>query len=112
MKKYEAVFILDIRKSDDEGASFGAEFEKLIAKLGGSFEKMVNLGRKQFCYAIDKHKAGIYLDFLFELDPAKVSDIRAAFRLDERVLRNMIVVNERPEDAVCLSAVKFEAEER
>ena len=38
MKKYEAVFILDIRKTDDEGAAFSKEFAELVANLGGKLE--------------------------------------------------------------------------
>ena len=53
MKKYEAVFILDIRKTDDEGAAFCRGFEELIKSLGGELEKTVPMGRKQFTYEID-----------------------------------------------------------
>ena len=38
LKKYEAVFILDIRKADDEGAAFCKEFGELIESLGGKLE--------------------------------------------------------------------------
>ena len=69
MKKYEAVFILDIRKADDDGASFSTEFAELIASFGGVMGETVPMGRKQFTYEIDRRKAGLYLDFFFELDP-------------------------------------------
>ena len=45
MKKYEAVFILDIRRADDEGASFSAEFAELIASFGGVMGETVPMGR-------------------------------------------------------------------
>ena len=35
MKKYESVFILDIRKTDDNGAAFCNCFAELIKSLGG-----------------------------------------------------------------------------
>ncbi|MDD3886111.1 MAG: 30S ribosomal protein S6 [Victivallaceae bacterium] len=99
MKKYEAVFILDIRKTDDEGAAFAKEIAGLIESLGGKMEATLPMGRRQFTYEIDKRKAGLYFDFLFELDAAKVRDIKEKYKLDERVLRNMIVINDRPADA-------------
>ena len=77
MKKYEAVFILDIRKTDDEGAAFTKEFAELI----------------------NKRKAGIYFDFIFELETAKVIDIKEKYKLDDRILRNMILICDRPETA-------------
>ena len=97
MKKYEAVFILDIRKTDDEGAAFCRGFEELIKSLGGELEKTVPMGRKQFTYEIDRRKAGLYIDFFFELDPLKVIEIKDKYKLDPRVLRNLIILDERPE---------------
>lgn len=100
MKKYEAVFILDIRRTDDEGAAFTKEFADLIASLGGKLESATPMGRRQFSYEINKRKAGIYFDFIFELDALKVLDIKEKYKLDERILRNMILICDRPETAV------------
>ncbi len=92
MKKYEAVFILDIRKADDEGAAFCREFGELIVSLGGVLETTTPMGRKQFTYEINKRRAGLYFDFVFEVDEARLVDIKDKYRLDSRVLRNMIVI--------------------
>ena len=99
MKKYEAVFILDIRKSDDEGAAFSKEFGELIEALGGKLESATPMGRKQFTYEIDKRRAGLYFDFVFELAAAKVKEIKEKYKLDQRILRNMIIIYDRPADA-------------
>ena len=99
MKKYEAVFILDIRRTDDEGAAFTKDFSDLIASLGGKLTSALPMGRHQFSYEIDKRKAGIYFDFLFELDAAKVIEIKEKYKLDDRILRNMILLSDRPETA-------------
>ncbi len=99
MKKYEAVFILDIRKTDDEGAAFSKEFGELVAALGGKMESVTPMGRRQFTYEINKRKAGIYFDFLFELETSKVREIKEKYKLDERILRNMILICDRPETA-------------
>ncbi len=99
MKKYEAVFILDIRKTDDEGAAFSKEFSELVASMGGKMEAVTPMGRRQFTYEINKRKAGIYFDFVFELGAAQVKEIKEKFKLDERILRNMILIYDRPESA-------------
>ena len=99
MKKYEAVFILDIRKTDDEGAAFSKEFGELIESLGGKMESVTPMGRKQFTYEIDKRRAGLYFDFVFELAAAKVKEIKEKYKLDQRILRNMIISYDRPADA-------------
>ena len=99
MKKYEAVFILDIRKADDEGASFCKELSEFIESLGGKMEAAVPMGRKQFTYEINKRRAGLYFDFVFTLDAAKVREIKEKYKLDARVLRNLILIYDRPENA-------------
>jgi len=99
LKKYEAVFILDIRKADDEGNAFAKEFGELIESLGGKLESVTPMGRRQFTYEIDKRRAGLYFDFVFELAAAKVRDIKDKYKLDQRVLRNMIIIYDRPADA-------------
>ena len=72
MKKYEAVFILDIRKVEDEGKGFTEEFGKNLESWGGKLLEANAMGRKQFAREINKRKAGIYWDYVFELDPLKV----------------------------------------
>ncbi|MDD4816876.1 MAG: 30S ribosomal protein S6 [Victivallaceae bacterium] len=97
MKKYEAVFILDIRKTEDEGVAFSNEFAELVGKLGGKMVTTEAMGRLQFSYEIKKRKAGIYFDFVFEAPEAAIFAIKDRYRLDERILRNMIIVCDRPE---------------
>lgn len=96
MKKYEAVFILDIRKVEDEGEGFTRDLTALLGSLGGKMVEALPMGRNQFSYEIKKRKAGIYWNYIFEAEEDKVLAVKDKFRLDERVLRNMIVIFDRP----------------
>jgi len=102
LKKYEAVFILDLRKVDDEGKAFASEFEKMILDWGGTVTLSQSMGQKTFARPINKRKAGIYYNFLFEVAPEKEAMIREEYRLDERVLRHLIILDERPAKVVTL----------
>ena len=75
------------------------EYDTLIESLGGKMESVTPMGRKQFTYEIDKRRAGLYFDFVFELAAAKVKDIKEKYKLDQRILRNMIISYDRPADA-------------
>ena len=97
MNKYEAVFILNIRKVDDEGDAFSKEFTGMLEEWGGNIVETQPMGRKQFAREIKKSKAGIYWNYVFNLDPEKVLAIRNQFRLDDRVIRLMIINYDRPE---------------
>jgi small subunit ribosomal protein S6 len=97
LKKYEAVFILDIRKVEDDGNTFSQELKDYVEKnLEGRFESSLFLGRKQFAREIRKRKGGIYWSYVFETTPEAVGGIRNRFRLDERVLRMLIIHYDRP----------------
>ncbi|UDQ99222.1 30S ribosomal protein S6 [Lentisphaerota bacterium WC36G] len=100
MKKYESVFILDVRLVDDEGKAFTKELTELLEGWGGSVEESTVMGRKQFAREINKRKAGLYLNFIFTLDADKVKDISTQFKHDERVLRDMTIVFDRPDDMI------------
>ena len=63
---------------------------------------------KQFTYDINKRKAGIYWDFLFELDPLKLIEIKNKYKLNEKVLRSMTIVSERPEGLPVVAALNLE----
>lgn len=97
LKKYEAVFILDIRKVEDEGEAFSKELAEMIKGWGGEMLESVSMGRKQFAREIKKRKAGIYWNYIFNLDPENTDEIRKKFKLDERVLRQMVIIYDRPE---------------
>ena len=57
----------------------------------------VSLGRRQFAYEIKKRKGGIYWKYVFTAAADKVKELKEHFRLDERVLRNMIINFDRPD---------------
>ena len=97
MKKYEAIFILDIRKVEDDGAVISSEIAALVKKWGGEMVKSISLGRRQFAYEVNKRKGGIYWNYVFTAGPDKVKELKENFRLDERVLRNMIINFDRPD---------------
>ena len=62
-------------------------------------EAAVPMGRKQFTYEINKRRAGLYFDFVFTLGADKVREIKDKYKLDARVLRNLILIYDRPENA-------------
>ena len=50
MKKYESLFILDVRKVEDEGNALSKEFCSLVESWGGKITSADAMGRLQFSY--------------------------------------------------------------
>lgn len=97
MNTYETVFILDNRKVDDRGEGFSRGVRQHIESLGGSVDHVESLGRKTFARPIGRHRAGVYWDFIMQLDPARVDGFRERYRLDNTVLRLEMFRYEEPE---------------
>lgn len=87
MRTYEAVFILDSRKLEDDGDAFARGVAKYAKSLGGQVKQRISMGRRQFASPIRKLRAGVYWDFVIELDPGQVAPFKERYRLNERVLR-------------------------
>ncbi len=87
MKTYETIFILDNRKVEDGGETFSKKVGKFVDQLGGKVQKVVSLGRRHFARPIGKHRAGVYWDFIMDLEPGHIVALQDQYRLDSTVLR-------------------------
>lgn len=97
MKTYETVFVLDERQFDDQGEAFSQQVEKRIKELGGRLRDRVAMGRKQFARPVKKLNAGIYWDFVFDLEPENITLFKETYRLTDSVLRSEVFLFEAPE---------------
>lgn len=62
-----------------------------ITTAGGKIEKMSVLGRRRLSYSIEHHRDGVYALVEFQLDPAQAREIDRTVKLQEDVLRHLIV---------------------
>ena len=97
MRQYEIVFILDDQSFTDSGDNFIAkEVTELIDELGGGIITAEKMGRRHLAYPIKKRAAGVYWDLTVRLNADKVEPFQAKYRLDLRVLRLAVMIDERP----------------
>jgi ribosomal protein S6 len=92
LAKYEAVFILDPRKVEENGEEFSDSIQEQIKSLGGVIHRVKFLEKRVFSRPIRKHKTGVYWDYVFDLDPAQVEVLQERYSLNLTVLR-MAVFN-------------------
>ena len=91
MRKYEAAVIL---KPHFEEEPAKAEFEKvqaLIARFGGTVEKVDIWGKRRLAYEIQKIREGIYGFITFTAEADAPAEIESRLRIMEDVLRYLIV---------------------
>jgi len=98
LKKYEAVFILDPRRVENNGEAFSAEIEDAIRSLGGTVVRSICLEKRVFARPIGKNKTGIYWDYVMECGPEAVAALQDKFRLNQTVLRLVVFEYEEGQD--------------
>ena len=76
MNKYEVMFI--VKPAEEEATNAVIEkVEALIARVGGTVEKVDRWGKRRLAYAVKKFTDGFYVLVNFEADPcfAQLCDI-------------------------------------
>lgn len=96
MKKYEALFILANTISDEQ---LETKIEKLgseIVKLGGTVRAATRMGRITFARPLAKKEAGIYIQIVFLMEPAKITALHERYRHNEDLIRVQIIAVKSP----------------
>lgn len=91
MKDYEGVFITKVTMTEEDGQKVLGHIEGEITKNGGKIENVEKWGRKGIAYSIKKNKEGVYYKIDFKIEPAKLPELSKVYRLNEDILRSMIV---------------------
>ncbi len=90
-RNYELVLIA-VSQLDDQGvATLTERVSGWITTWGGTVASTNVWGRRQLAYAIGKHKEGVYVQFNFQMAPSASRDLERSLRLDEQVIRHLVV---------------------
>ena len=92
MKTYESVIIVKPQLSDGEVGEFVLKAKELIAKHGGEVTSEEKLGRRKFTHDVNHVRDGFYLYLKFKAQPNFVKVWDEAMKLNEKVLRSMVML--------------------
>ena len=91
MKQYDANFIFVHTGRDEAWAKTIERMQGEIARIGGKILGTEDRGKKTFARPQQKKESGTYLTIRFELEPAKVNELRARYALIEGIFRLQIL---------------------
>ena len=112
---YEALVIFKAAGTEQEIARHAAHLEEPIKKAGGTIEVSQNMGRRKLSFRIARHAEGHYYLLRFQAPTAQVVELERLFRLNESVVRFIILSaeeagpNPRPASAGSVSAPRSAA---
>lgn len=92
MREYEALILV---KSDLNEENLNKEINRLaqaINHVDGQVIKFNKWIKRPLAYKIGKFKEGIYLLVNFKANPLSIKEIEKSWKLNENVLRSMIIV--------------------
>ncbi len=92
MKKYDANFIFVQTGREEAWTNTIERMQGEITRIGGKVISTEDHGKKTFARIQQKKESGTYLTIRFELDPAKVNELRARYALIEEIFRLQILV--------------------
>lgn len=93
MNKYEVMFI--VKPAEEEATNAVIEkVEALIARVGGTVEKVDRWGKRRLAYAVKKFTDGFYVLINFEAAPAEIKEIDRVMKINDEILKHMVVKHE------------------
>src|SRR3970282_67141 len=94
-RRYETVYIFDSALEEPVINEKLERFHALLAKEGkGSVTNVAHWGKRSLAYPIKKRDAGYYVVAQFEAAGELLPEYERAVKLDESVLRFLMVLNE------------------
>lgn len=90
-RQYELMMVLNARLSDEEIEAKIKRFRDLIEANGEIAGEAEDWGRKRLAYEIDYEKEGYYYIIQFISDPSFPKELERNLRIDDKVLRYLVV---------------------
>ncbi len=91
LRDYEMVVVANAALDDEGLATLNQRVGNWITSGGGTVTNTNVWGRRQLAYAIGKNTYGIYVQFDFQLDPAASRELERNLRIDEQVIRHLVI---------------------
>ncbi len=110
-RPYEVVYIFDSALEEAAINEKLTNFHKLTQVTEDAAPTLNHWGKRSLAYPIKKRETGYYVIANFEADPKSLPEFERAIRLDDGVLRYLVVLNDEPPTPANMTAGKSEFEE-
>jgi small subunit ribosomal protein S6 len=93
-RQYEVVYIFDSALEEAAINERLTRFHQLIQQPGAEAPQVNHWGKRTLAYPVKKHETGYYVVAKFDADPTALPEFERAIKLDDGVLRFLVVVSE------------------
>ncbi len=91
LNDYEMLFILPPDLEDEAASGATERVRSYVASRGGEIKSLEPWGRRRLAFPIERYHEGAYHIARFSLSPEQAVDLDRSLRLNEQIIRHMIV---------------------
>ena len=108
MKLYEMIFVAKNELAEDQVNAIATSFSEFLKSNGAEIKFEHYFGVRSLAYEIQKNKKGHYYLMHFEVDQDKIAELDHMVRLNEDVIRHIVVNIEEsnPDEVLAMLTIK------
>lgn len=91
VKQYETTFIVDAHLQTEQIENAVSKYTQLIENASGTIKLIDRWGKRRLAYEIAKKQYGYYVYIRFEASGEIVDTLEKEFKLDEKILRHLVL---------------------
>ena len=111
MRHYEIVFMVHPDQSEQVPATI-ERYRSMVETGGGRIHRLEDWGRRQLAYPINKILKAHYVLMNIECEQTTLDEIKSAFRFNDAVIRNLIMLRPKADTDASPLAKSREEEQR
>ena len=98
-RAYEALIIVKAAGTEQEVARVASQLEEVVKRLGGTLQASQSMGRRRLAFRIARQTEGHYHLLRFAAPTGQIVEMERQFRLNEAVVRFVVLAQEDGEPA-------------
>ena len=110
-RPYEVVYIFDPALDEATITQKLSQFHAMVQLPGAEDPKVNHWGKRTLSYPIKKRDTGYYVVANFDAEATALPEFERALKLDDGVIRHLIVLNDEPPTPAQVAVAKSEYEE-
>ena len=95
MKQYELLVVFKPNADSEEIDKLIAKLTSDIEGLKGSVDSVEKMGRKKLAYEIENFRDGFFANVMLSLPAEKVADLKRQIKLNDNIIRMMLLASEK-----------------
>jgi small subunit ribosomal protein S6 len=94
MRKYEVMYVVRPTLEEEATKALVERFQNVTTDNGGEIVTLKEIGKRRLAYEINDFREGYYVLMNINAEPAVVSELDRLFRINEDVIRHIVVREE------------------